>query len=123
MTDQWQVSPRWWRLDPRSQVEVQLGPTKTDLDDWRLDERVRIRDYRPCISIRKYRYAPPGWTPNVLYGPWNEYDLIPYRRADGYTFSAMTRIVDGEPIIEIHALTAPTLGIWHETEPPTEQAA
>lgn len=53
MTDPWQVSPRWWRLAPRSQVEVQLGPTKTSLDDWRLDEPHRIRDYRPCISIRQ----------------------------------------------------------------------
>ncbi|MFF4026914.1 hypothetical protein ACFYY5_29100 [Nocardia elegans] len=123
MSDVWEVRPRWWRLDPESQIEISWA-REEDFDDWRLDEPLRLRGCRPCISIRQYRQAPVGWTPAILYGPWRTFDLLRYQAPDGHKYCALTRVVDGEPILEIHALEAPSLGTWHEIEPTlTEQAA
>lgn len=115
MTDPWMAEPRWWRAGLNSQVEFSWH-NQNEFEDFTFNEPVRVPNPRHRVSLRAYRRNEPGWQPPIIYGPWRAYDTLPYRMADGTTIHGMTRLVDGVPIVYVHALTAPGLGEWTEVD-------
>lgn len=111
MNDVMERNPRWWRLQPKSQVEISWEDHDHELMEYGSRDCIRTLSRR-SIYLRAYQRNPPGWWPEMVYGPWQMYDTYPYMTPDGASVRGMTRIVDGIPIVYVHALEAPGLGDW-----------
>lgn len=116
-------TPRWWRLDPKSQVELRWGPSPDDdgaVEQFSGGEPHRAVLRERCISLRPYKDDYFGGATQRVYGAWRTFDLLPYRTGDLGEFHGRTTLVDGVPMIDVFALDAPTVGSWQPTPTDTE---
>lgn len=107
------TAPRWWRLDPASQVEMRVDPTDDEL------ERLVIGGYphrltRPAIVMRTYSDIGT----HREYGAWEQLDLK--KSPDGAR--ARLVLIGDDRLLDVYAEVEPHIGMWTAAPDPTEES-
>ncbi|MFE5290426.1 hypothetical protein ACFRAQ_36230 [Nocardia sp. NPDC056611] len=104
-------SPRWWHIDPASQIEARIPAAP---EEWELArESRRVVESRPSvIEVRGYRLDRGKVR---IYGPWH---TVPLQSEPGGAFM-IQRVVNGQLLTYVRASESvlPPVGIWTPADP------
>ncbi|MEV0247942.1 hypothetical protein AB0H76_15220 [Nocardia sp. NPDC050712] len=115
------IAPRWWRLDPRSPVELDWSDHNRDVEEFSLTAPSRTLASRRCISLRPYKddWFEGAW--KRVYGAWRTFDLRACPDTQYGEIHGRTTIVDGMPMVDVFATDPPTVGEWRLADPTEEK--